>query len=90
MNLVGLNDFDDYMDYLQVHPEEFSNLFNTVLINVTSFFRDPPAWNYLAREIIPRIIKTKKENDPIRVWSVGCSFGGRALYHCHIAGRGTW
>ena len=75
MNLVGLNDFDDYMDYLQVHPDEFSNLFNTVLINVTSFFRDPPAWNYLATEIIPRIIKTKKENDPIRVWSVGCSSG---------------
>jgi two-component system CheB/CheR fusion protein len=75
MHLVGLNDFDDYMDYLQVHPEEFSNLFNTILINVTSFLRDPPAWNYLAKDIIPRIIKAKKDNDPIRVWSAGCSSG---------------
>jgi two-component system, chemotaxis family, CheB/CheR fusion protein len=75
MHLVGLNDFDDYMDYLQVHPEEFSNLFNAILINVTSFLRDPPAWNYLANEIIPKIIKAKKENDPIRVWSAGCSSG---------------
>ena len=37
---VGCNDFTEYLDYLEVHPEEFGQLFNTVLINVTSFFRD--------------------------------------------------
>src|SRR5437867_5785421 len=38
---VSLGSFADYQDYLEVHPEEFAKLFDTVLINVTSFFRDP-------------------------------------------------
>jgi len=41
MLMVGAITFADYLDYLEVHPEEFSGLFNTVLINVTHFFRDP-------------------------------------------------
>ena len=39
--------FEAYLDYLQVHQEEFEALFNTILINVTSFFRDPDVWDYL-------------------------------------------
>src|SRR5262245_61835903 len=56
MQAVNLQDFDDYIDYLEVHPEEFALLFNTILINVTSFFRDALAWEYLANEILPQII----------------------------------
>lgn len=70
--------FGDYMDYLEVHPEEFTNLFNTTLINLTSFFRDLPAWNYLEEEIIPQIIQNKNTTQPIRIWSVGCSSGEEA------------
>ena len=44
MQMVNVDSFVDYLDYLEVHPEEFSQLFNTILINVTSFFRDPQAW----------------------------------------------
>jgi chemotaxis methyl-accepting protein methylase len=62
-------------DYLEVVPDEFAQLFNTILINVTSFFRDPPAWEYLAEQIIPRIIDSKKPDDPIRIWSAGCASG---------------
>jgi two-component system, chemotaxis family, CheB/CheR fusion protein len=46
--------FGDYLDYLEVHPEEFAQLFNTILINVTGFFRDAPAWELLASEIHQR------------------------------------
>jgi hypothetical protein len=49
MKMFGLEDFSRYTDYLQVHSEEFPELFNTILINVTSFFRDPEAWDYLAK-----------------------------------------
>ena len=52
---LGIDGFEDYQDYLEVHPEEFPRLFDTILINVTIFFRDPPAWEYLAREVVPRI-----------------------------------
>ena len=48
MQQVGIASYADYVDYLEVHPDEFLPLFNTVLINVTAFFRDPPAWQVLA------------------------------------------
>jgi two-component system CheB/CheR fusion protein len=72
---VNLKEFSDYIDFLEVHPEEFIQLFNTILINVTAFFRDPPAWDYLTQEIIPRILAAKRAPDPIRIWSAGCASG---------------
>jgi two-component system CheB/CheR fusion protein len=78
IQLVNLQDYADYIDYLEVHPEEFTRLFNTLLINVTAFFRDEPAWDYLAREIIPRILADKPSNEPIRVWSAACASGEEA------------
>jgi len=41
MQTVGMGSFADYLDYLQVDSNEFTRLFNTILINVTSFFRIP-------------------------------------------------
>src|SRR5713226_7859910 len=59
MQDVSVPNFADYADYLEVHPEEFPQLFNTILINVTAFFRDPESWNYLAAQIVPNIIAGK-------------------------------
>src|SRR5207302_4252733 len=53
MQTVHVDRFTDYVYYLEVHPEEFAALFNTILINVTSFFRDQPAWDFLAGSIVP-------------------------------------
>lgn len=78
MQAVSLTNFGDYIDYLEVHPEEFALLFNTVLINVTSFFREPLAWEYLANEILPQVINNKTDNQPIRIWSAGCASGEEA------------
>src|SRR5215813_14210931 len=52
---LRLESLSEYLDHLEVHPDEFIYLFNTILINVTAFFRDPPSWDFLTREIIPRI-----------------------------------
>lgn len=78
MQGVGLEDYGDYLDYLEVHPEEFTHLFNTILINVTAFFRDEAAWDYLAQTIVPTILAEKKAGDPVRVWSAGCASGEEA------------
>ncbi len=75
---VGIESYSNYLDYLQVHPEEFAHLFNTIFINVTSFFRDHSAWEYISREIVPRIAVLKEANEPIRVWSAGCASGQEA------------
>ena len=74
----GVADLSAYLDYLEVHPEEFARLFDTILINVTSFFRDRPTWNYLMTDVIPQMIEAKSPGDPIRVWSAGCATGEEA------------
>src|SRR5258706_10183644 len=78
MQTVQVAAYADYIDYLEVHPDEFFQLFNTILINVTSFFRDTAAWAYIASDIIPQILAGKKDGDPIRVWSAGCASGEEA------------
>ena len=75
MQEVGVEDYGDYVDHLEVHPDEFAHLFNTILINVTSFFRDALAWEWLREQGIPRIVASKSNGDPIRVWSAGCASG---------------
>jgi CheR methyltransferase, all-alpha domain len=67
MQVVGADSYLSYLDHLQVDPEEFTQLFNTILINVTSFFRDPPTWEYLAAEVLPRILADKGEDEPVRI-----------------------
>ena len=66
MQALGVTGYGSYTDFLEVHPDEFTRLFNTVLINVTTFFRDAAAWSYLSEEIIPRIIaaKSRRRADP--------------------------
>jgi two-component system CheB/CheR fusion protein len=75
---VRCDNLVDYLDYLQVHPEEFEALFNTILINVTSFFRDPEAWDFLRDEALPHLLDTKPDDTPIRVWSAACASGEEA------------
>ena len=78
MDAVEVSDYSDYLDYLEVHPDEFPALFNTILINVTGFFRDPPAWDYYAGDVVPRLLEAVGPDDPIRVWSAGCASGEEA------------
>lgn len=78
MQMVKIDKFPDYMDYLEVHPEEFAQLFDTILINVTSFFRDQIAWDLLAQQVIPMILKEKRPNEALRIWSAGCASGEEA------------
>src|SRR5207302_10030921 len=70
--------FPDYVDYLELHTDEFVHLFNTILINVTGFFRDPPLWELLRTEVVPRVVAAKADGEPIRVWSAGCASGEEA------------
>jgi two-component system, chemotaxis family, CheB/CheR fusion protein len=78
MQTVGAESYEDYRSYLEVEPREFGELFDTILINVTGFFRDPAAWEYVAKNVIPKIIEEKHEGETIRVWSAGCATGEEA------------
>ncbi|MDB4934568.1 MAG: cheR [Labilithrix sp.] len=72
MQLLGVKTYAEYVDYLEVRPDEFPQLFNMILINVTGFFRDPAAWTFVRTLIADRFAAGNK---PIRVWSAGCASG---------------
>ncbi len=78
MHEVGITDYLDYRDRLESNAEEFGHLFNTILINVTGFFRDPETWAYLQSEVMPDLIAAAGKNSDIRVWSAGCASGEEA------------
>src|SRR5262245_22847895 len=78
MQTAQIDTYGSYCDYLEAHPQEFTQLFNTILINVTSFFRDPQMWDYLASDLIPRILEARNGDTSIRIWSAGCSSGEEA------------
>ncbi|HEU4702252.1 MAG TPA: CheR family methyltransferase [Conexibacter sp.] len=78
MDAVEVGDYLAYVDHLEVHPEEFAYLFNTILINVTAFFRDPPAWDCLMNEVIPLLLERKGSEASLRVWCAGCASGEEA------------
>ncbi|HVL36768.1 MAG TPA: CheR family methyltransferase, partial [Burkholderiales bacterium] len=61
-----------------MHPDEFGEPFNTVLINATSFFRDAAAWETLARDVVPELVTRKPPHDAVRAWSAGCATGEEA------------
>ena len=78
LQMVQVTDCAAYQDYLEVHPEEFTLLFDTILINVTAFFRDPLTWEFLRQEIIPQMLERKVGGGHLRVWSAGCASGQEA------------
>ncbi|WP_027931944.1 CheR family methyltransferase [Amycolatopsis thermoflava] len=78
MSVISCEDYGDYLDHLQANSDEFGALFNTILINVTNFFRDPDAWDYLQSDIVPMILAERSPDDQIRVWSAGCASGEEA------------
>ena len=78
MAALDLSTFGEYRDYLELQPEEFTELFDSMLINVTSFFRDPAAWQVLSGKVVPGLLSAKGPQAPLRVWSAGCATGEEA------------
>src|SRR5262249_44186276 len=75
MQDVGADDWAAYQTYLEEHPEEYVELFNTILINVTGFFRDRETWELVAAEVLPRLLDERPTEAPLRIWSAGCASG---------------
>ncbi|HVE66882.1 MAG TPA: chemotaxis protein CheB, partial [Thermoanaerobaculia bacterium] len=78
MLLRKIETLGDYVGLLQRNPEEVEALYHDVLINVTSFFRNPEAFETLKQTVLPRLIKDRSRSDPVRFWTLGCSTGQEA------------
>lgn len=78
MSVLGLDQPGDYLRELVQNRAEADRLFRDLLINVTSFFRDPAAFEALKQVAVPAILEGKGRSDEIRVWVPGCSTGQEA------------
>jgi two-component system, chemotaxis family, CheB/CheR fusion protein len=78
MTVHGIDDTNVYARYLQEHAEEVSLLFKELLINVTSFFREPEAFATLKADILSKLFDHKPEHYVFRVWVPGCATGEEA------------
>ncbi len=80
MYSTNTKSLDDYIDYLNNYPDEYDQLIDVFTINVSRFFRNTLAFEYLRKIILPDLFlnKIKKNDESLRVWSAGCSFGEEA------------
>lgn len=77
MVLNKLETLDEYASFLRGNTKELEALYSDVLINVSSFFRNPEAFETLKLKVFPKLIQ-HAAGQPVRVWVVGCSTGQEA------------
>jgi two-component system CheB/CheR fusion protein len=75
MDSLKIRSLGDYQQHIREHSDEVANLLDTVLINVTEFFRDPQAWDLIRRQVLPMLLDPLKPGDTFRAWSAGCATG---------------
>jgi two-component system CheB/CheR fusion protein len=69
---------DEYLDFLDKDAQEAELLAKDLLIGVTSFFRDPAAFEYLGEHVLPQLLAAGREHEGVRVWVPGCASGEEA------------
>jgi two-component system CheB/CheR fusion protein len=77
MLLNGSGTLEEYAEFLRGNTKELDALYSDVLVSVTSFFRDPEAFNVVKREVFSKFVPKSRE-EPFRVWVLGCSTGQEA------------
>jgi two-component system, chemotaxis family, CheB/CheR fusion protein len=86
MGLAHLDQMAQYVELLGSDPgEEVSALFRDLLINVTSFFREPQAWEFLQEHAIRRLVAEKDPQATLRIWVPACASGEEAYSVAMIA-----
>src|SRR5690606_21421656 len=78
MRLRNIDDFDAYAKLVREDADEAAALYRDLMINVSSFFRDPKAWEELGRQVIDPLVARRESGDEIRIWSAGCATGEEA------------
>ena len=78
MGLHRISDVSRYYDLLRSDADEAAQLCKDLLINVTSFFRDPEVFEELRQKAIAPLVRVKQSDEPLRVWVAGCASGEEA------------
>jgi two-component system CheB/CheR fusion protein len=75
MVLARVETLEAYARYLEGHADEVRALYQDCLIRVTSFFRDPDTFQVLCEDLLPRLVKDRPSDAPVRMWVSGCATG---------------
>lgn len=76
LRALGLTDFRDYTALLKSgDEEELGRCIDAITTNLTSFFRERHHFEYLARKLLPALVRRNAATKRIRMWSAGCSTG---------------
>jgi two-component system CheB/CheR fusion protein len=78
MTLNQIYRLEDYVKFLNSKPAEIDALFQDMLINVTSFFRDPETFDTLKERVLPSLMIGRSDDQPLRIWVPACSTGEEA------------
>jgi two-component system, chemotaxis family, CheB/CheR fusion protein len=81
MALRKIGNLAEYISFVRENPAEVEALYQDILINVTSFFRNPEAFDTLKQVVYPAILKDRAPGDTVRIWVPGCSTGEEAYSH---------
>ena len=81
MQINRVIELGDYVKILHRSPQEVEALYRDVLINVTSFFRNPEVFESLRDVVYPKILADRSSSEPVRVWVPGCSTGEETYSH---------
>ena len=79
MRLYKINELHEYAKLFELNGEEGEILYQDLLINVTSFFRDTDTYTYLKSTLLPKLLKNKKAGESLRIWVPACSTGEEAF-----------
>lgn len=78
MILYKMTTINEYVQLLTQKSEEIDILYQDLLINVTSFFRDTDTHKYLKLTLLPKLLKRKKLRETLRIWVPACATGEEA------------
>jgi two-component system, chemotaxis family, CheB/CheR fusion protein len=81
MNINQVGELGDYVKLLHRNAQEIEALYRDVLINVTSFFRNPEVFDSLREYVYPKLLHDRPVSDAVRVWVPGCSTGEETYSH---------
>ena len=78
MSILGLEQAQEYLRYLIDRPQESDQLLDSILINVTSFFRDAEVFRDLRDHVLPDLVEKAGPDGELRIWVAGCATGQEA------------
>jgi two-component system, chemotaxis family, CheB/CheR fusion protein len=85
ISVRNLPDLTSYAEYLRENPSEANALLKDLLISVTNFFRDKKSFEFIEKEVFPRLMRERDGGQPIRIWVAGCATGEEAYSLAMIA-----